>query len=108
VKRWVLSLALGTVVIVVQSFLIFAFREPNGSYNLQRGYAVAGVVMGVFLLTPGLVVFLFVKEPRIPKEKMASRGIKNVIKGLKITLTNVPFLLVVLVSKVIFISSLHI
>jgi hypothetical protein len=91
-----MSLAIGTVAVGVQSILVYSFRLPNGDFDLTKGYAVAGAVMGTFLLTPGLFLYLTVSEPpqAAPFSDRASMW-----KGIKLTLTNVPFLMVVAVRE---------
>ena len=87
---------LGIFAVAVQSILVYSFKEPDGSFNLEKGYAVAGMVMGVFLLTPGIFLFYTIKEP---KPAAIKQNRLSILKGLKVTVTNFPFLMVVAVSR---------
>ena len=93
-----LSLSIGTLAIIAQAVLIFAFPEGNGDFNLEKGYALAGLVVAVVLITPGAVILLFVKERDLLNQKKVKTGI---LSGIKITMSNSPFLFVVAVSLLI-------
>lgn len=86
---------IGVVAIAGQSILVYSFKFPDGSFNLVRGYAVSGIIMGIFLLTPAIGLATLVKEP-VPANHSKKRT--SILKGFKLTLTNFPFMMVVLVS----------
>lgn len=82
------------VFISIQVILIYRFKNPSGSINYKMGYEISGMIVAIFLLTPGIVLFFTVKEP---KKKISSRQRLNLLLGLKITITNFPFVMIIIV-----------
>lgn len=83
------------IIITIQVVLVYSFRYPDGSFNLRKGYAVSGALVALFLLTPAIILLFTVTES---KPNYSKRERINIWLGLKITLTNFAFVMVLIVS----------